>query len=139
MQEMEIGQVVRQSGVAASTLRYYETRGLIRPVGRNGLRRVYAASVMQRLSLIALGRAAGFSLEEIGAMLGDGNAPAIDRPQLLHRADQLERRIARLQALRDGLHHAARCRHADHLQCPTFQRLMRTALRRQRRHGDTGL
>lgn len=136
---MEIGQVVRQSGVAASTLRYYETRGLIRPIGRNGLRRVYAASVMQRLSLIALGRAAGFSLEEIGAMLGDGNAPAIDRPQLLHRADQLERRIARLQALRDGLRHAALCRHADHLQCPTFQRLMRTALRRQRRHSDTGL
>ncbi|MGX9721175.1 helix-turn-helix domain-containing protein [Stenotrophomonas acidaminiphila] len=138
MQEIDIGQVVQQSGVAASTLRYYETRGLIRPIGRNGLRRVYAASVMQRLSLIALGRAAGFSLEEIGAMLGDGGAPAIDRAQLLHRAGQLERRIARLQALRDGLRHAARCRHDDHLQCPVFQRLMRTALRRQRRHGDAG-
>lgn len=135
---MEIGQVVRQSGVAASTLRYYETRGLIRPIGRNGLRRVYAASVMQRLSLIALGRAAGFPLEEIGAMLGDDGTPAIDRPQLLHKAEQLERRIVRLQALRDGLRHAARCRHADHLQCPIFQRLMRAALRRQRRHGDTG-
>lgn len=138
MQEIDIGQVVRQSGVAASTLRYYETRGLIRPVGRNGLRRVYAASVMQRLSLIALGRAAGFSLEEIGAMLGDGATPDIDRPQLLHKADQLERRIARLQALRDGLRHAARCRHDDHLHCPTFQRLMRAALRRQGRRGDTG-
>jgi len=139
VQEIDIGQVVRRSGIAASTLRYYETRGLIRPIGRNGLRRVYAASVMQRLSLIALGRAAGFSLEEIGAMLGDGGAPAIDRPQLLHMADQLERRIARLQALRDGLRHAARCHHAGHLQCPTLQRLMRATLRRQRRHGDSGI
>lgn len=140
MQEIDIGQVVRQSGIAASTLRYDETRGLVQPIDRNGLRRVYATSVLQRLSLIALGRAAGFSLEEIGSMLGDGAMPGIDRPQLLRKADPLEWRITRLQALRDGLRdglrHAAGCRHADHLQCPTFQRLMRAALRRQRRRGE---
>ncbi|MCL7714979.1 helix-turn-helix domain-containing protein [Stenotrophomonas mori] len=136
MQEIDIGQVVRQSGIPASTLRYYESRGLIAPLGRNGLRRVYDASVMQRLALIALGRAAGFSLQEIGSMLGDDGVPVIDRPQLQRRADDLDRHIARLQALRDGLRHTAHCRHADHLQCPTFQRLMRSALRRQRREGD---
>jgi len=136
VQGIDIGQVVRQSGIAASTLRYDETRGLVQPIDRNGLRRVYATSVLQRLSLIALERAAGFSLEEIGSMLGDGAMPGIDRPQLLRKADPPERRITRLQALRDGLRHAAGCRHADHLQCPTFQRLMRAALRRQRRRGD---
>src|SRR5689334_23980852 len=47
------------------SLRFYEELGLIRSIGRNGLRRVYAGDVIERLSLIALGRAAGFSLEEV--------------------------------------------------------------------------
>ena len=132
MQEIDIGQVVRQSGIAASTLRYDETRGLVQPIDRNGLRRVYATSVLQRLSLIALGRAAGFSLEEIGSMLGDGAMPGIDRPQLLRKADPLERRITRLQALRDGLRHAAwlpsrRPPAMPHLPAPDARRTAPTA------------
>ncbi|MGH8054670.1 MAG: helix-turn-helix domain-containing protein [Stenotrophomonas sp.] len=130
MSELDIGQVSRQSGLPASTLRYYEERGLIRPIGRNGLRRVYEAAVMQRLALIALGRAAGFSLEEIARMFDAKGNFAVDRPQLLRKAGDLDQQILRLQALRDGLRHAARCTQADHLQCPTFQRLMNAALRR---------
>lgn len=131
MQELDIGQVSRQSGLPASTLRYYEARGLIHPLGRKGLRRVYDAAVMQRLALIALGRAAGFSLDEIAGMFDAHGQFAMDRPLLLRKANDLDRHIARLQALRDGLRHAARCQQADHLQCPTFQRLMNKALRRQ--------
>lgn len=51
MKEMDIGQVARWSGLPASTLRYYEEKGLIRSIGRNGLKRVFDASVVQRLSL----------------------------------------------------------------------------------------
>ena len=60
MKEMDIGKVSRWSGLPASTLRYYEEKGLIRSIGRNGLKRVFSDSVIQRLALIALGR------EEIG-------------------------------------------------------------------------
>jgi DNA-binding transcriptional MerR regulator len=55
---MDIAAVVRRSGVPASTLRFYEEKGLIASVGRKGLRRRFDPSVLERLALIALGRAA---------------------------------------------------------------------------------
>jgi DNA-binding transcriptional MerR regulator len=127
MKEMDIGQVARWSGLPASTLRYYEEKGLIRSIGRNGLRRVFAESVKERLSLIALGRAAGFGLDAIAGMLREDGAAAIDRAQLLAKAEQLDRSIKRLAAIRDGLRHVAACPQDSHLQCPNFQRLMNFA------------
>ena len=88
---MDITKVARQSGVPASTLRFYEEKGLIASVGRRGLRRVFDPGVLERLALIALGRAAGFSLEEIGRMFAPDGRPRIDR-QLL---DLLSQRAAR--------------------------------------------
>lgn len=127
MRELEIAEVARRSGLAASALRYYEERGLIQPIGRRGLRRVYADRVLERLALIALGRAAGLSLEEIGAMLPADGSPRIDRARLAAKADELDRGIARMTAMRDGLRHAAACRAPSHLECPRFRALMRVA------------
>jgi DNA-binding transcriptional MerR regulator len=127
MAELDIGEVARRSGLAASTLRYYEARGLIRPLGRHGLRRTFGAEVLERLSLIALGQAAGFSLAEIAAMFAPDGRLQIDRPQLLARADDVDRSIRRLTALRDGLRHAAVCQAPSHLECPSFRRLMQAA------------
>lgn len=93
MKEMDIGKVARWSGLPASTLRYYEERGLIRSIGRNGLKRVFGESVLQRLALIALGRTAGFSLDDIAAMLA---GPQIDRQLLESKADELDQTIRRL-------------------------------------------
>ena len=124
MKEMDIGKVARWSGLPASTLRYYEEKGLIRSIGRNGLKRVFGESVLQRLSLIALGRTAGFSLDDIAAMLAAENGPTIDRQLLEDKADQLDLTIRRLSAIRDGLRHAAVCPAENHLACPKFQRLM---------------
>lgn len=129
MKEMDIGKVSRWSGLPASTLRYYEEKGLIRSIGRNGLKRVFSESVIQRLALIALGREAGFSLDEIATMLAAGSQPAIDRAQLQAKADELDRSIKRLSAIRDGLRHAASCPAENHLQCPKFQQLMNLAAR----------
>ncbi len=67
---MEISQVAKKSGMSASTLRFYEEKGLIRSIGRQGIRRVFSPNVLERLELIALGRAAGFSLEEIRVFWG---------------------------------------------------------------------
>ncbi|GHD64240.1 helix-turn-helix domain-containing protein [Jeongeupia chitinilytica] len=127
MDALDIGEVIRHSGLPASTLRYYEEKGLIRPTGRRGLRRLYHPDVLQRLALIALGRTAGFSLDDIAGMFGPDGQPQIDRQQLLARADELERTIRRLGALRDGLQHAAHCPAPNHMACPTFRKLLQTA------------
>ncbi|WP_068825366.1 helix-turn-helix domain-containing protein [Pseudomonas sp. BMS12] len=134
MKEMDIGQVARWSGLPASTLRYYEEKGLIRSIGRNGLRRVFNETVLQRLALIALGRSAGFNLEDIAGMLGNDGTPAIDRERLRQRADEVDRRIRQLSSIRDGLRHAADCPEENHLQCAKFQRLMGLASKASGKH-----
>jgi len=53
---IDIAEVSRRTGVPASTLRYYEEKGLIESLGRRGLRRTFDAGVVDRLSLIALGQ-----------------------------------------------------------------------------------
>ena len=124
---LDIGEVVKRCGQPASTLRYYEEIGLIRSAGRHGLRRLYNADVLQRLALIALGRNAGFSLGEIAAMFSADGTPQIDRKQLLAKADQLDKTIKQLVAMRDGLRHAANCPAPSHLECPNFQRYLKVA------------
>ncbi|HEX5756140.1 MAG TPA: helix-turn-helix domain-containing protein [Arenimonas sp.] len=124
---MDIAEVARHAGVPASTLRFYEAKGLIVSTGRSGLRRVFDRSVLQRLSLIALGRAAGFSLDEIARMFAPDGRPEIDRNLLRAKADEIDATLPKLIALRDGLRHAARCPAPSHLECPTFQKLLRGA------------
>jgi len=121
---IDIAEVARRSRVPASTLRFYEEKGLIASVGRHGLRRLFADSVLERLALIALGRTAGFSLEEIARMLGGVGRPRIDRQLLTDKADELDRSIRKLTGMRDGLRHAAACSAPSHLECPKFRRLM---------------
>lgn len=121
---MDIAEVAKRSGVPASTLRYYEQKGLINSVGRQGLRRVFSANIFERLALIALGRAAGFSLDEIGRMVGSKGNPTIDRELLLGKADELDSSINKLMAMRDGLRHAAVCSAPSHMECPKFRRLL---------------
>jgi DNA-binding transcriptional MerR regulator len=124
---MDIAEVARRSGVPASTLRFYEEKGLIASVGRRGLRRLFGPDVLERLALIALGRAAGFSLDEIARVFAPGGRPRIDRRMLAARADEMDETIRGLIAMRDGLRHAARCTAPSHMECPTFRRLLRAA------------
>jgi DNA-binding transcriptional MerR regulator len=127
MKLIDIAEVVRRSGVPASTLRFYDEKGLIKSVGRQGIRRLFDSGVLERLSLIALGRNAGFSLDEIGAMFGPDGRPRINRAKLAAKAGELGRTIRKLVALRDGLLHAAECPAPSHMECPTFQRMLRLA------------
>ena len=124
---MDIAEVARESGLPASTLRYYEEKGLIASTGRRGLRREFSPRVLERLALIALGQAAGFSLEEIAAMFAADGRPRIDRQKLAAKADELDSAIKKMSAMRDGLRHAAACPAPSHMECPTFRRLVRAA------------
>src|ERR1051325_9496074 len=124
---MDINEVARRSGVPASTLRFYEEKGLIACSGRRGVRRVFSAGVLDRLALIALGRASGFFLDEIARMFASDGQPRSDRPLLSAKGQELDATIRRLSAMRDGLRHAAACPAPSHMECPTFQRLLRAA------------
>jgi DNA-binding transcriptional MerR regulator len=124
---LDIAEVAQRSGLPASTLRFWEDKGLITSVGRRGLRRVFEAGVMDRLALISLGRSAGFSLDEIARMFAPDGRPRIDRQMLASKARELEGTIRKLSAMRDGLRHAAACPAPSHLECPTFRRLLRVA------------
>ena len=136
---MDISEVARRSGVAASALRYYERKGLIRSLESKGARRKFAPAVLDQLALIALGQAAGFSLDEIRVMFTPGGEPDIDRAMLTAKADELERTVKRLRAMIEGLRHAAVCPAPSHATCPSFRRLLKAAAagtleNRQRRH-----
>ena len=124
---MDISEVARKSGVAASALRYYERKGLIRSLASEGARRKFAPTVLDQLALIALGQAAGFSLDEIRVMFTPGGEPHIDRAMLAAKADELERMVKRLTAMIEGLRHAAACPAPSHAACPSFQRLLKAA------------
>jgi DNA-binding transcriptional MerR regulator len=124
---MDIAEVAKRAGVPASTLRFYEEKGLIASVGRQGLRRRFNPAVLDQLAVIALGRAAGFSLDEIGSMFSVGGQPSIDRQMLAAKADEIEGTIKRLKLMRNSLRHAALCPATSHSECPTFQRLVRAA------------
>lgn len=91
--------------------------------------------MLERLALIALGRSAGFSLDEIARMFRSGGRPRIDRRLLAAKADELDETIRRLAAMRRGLRHAAACPAPNHLECPTFRRLLGGALSAPRRQG----
>lgn len=130
MKDLDIGEVSEQTGLSPATLRYYETKQLIAPSGRNGLRRRYDPSILGTLSLILLGKKAGFSLDEIRAFVqpdGESNIPAT---ALMLKADEIDLRIAELTALRDGLCHVAQCSAPTHASCPKFQRITKIALAR---------
>lgn len=129
---LDIGKVAKQSGLPASTLRYYEEKGLIQSVGRHGLRRLFDVKVLKQLSLISLGRLAGVSLEEIRGMFSKGDTLQVDRQQLLIKVEELEQKILQITAVRDGLRHAATCPEPSHLECPKFNKMILAANRQVR-------
>jgi DNA-binding transcriptional MerR regulator len=124
---VDITEVARRSGLRASTLRFYEEKGLVASIGRRGLRRVFDPGVLERLALIAVGRSAGFSLVEIARMFAPDGRPRINRRMLTAKAEELDRTIRKLTDMRDGLRQAAACRAPSHMECPTFRRILRAA------------
>ncbi|TAL54554.1 MerR family transcriptional regulator [Pandoraea sp.] len=67
---MKIGELAKLSGLAASRIRFYEAQGLLPPAQRqsNGYRE-YDPQTLTRLEIINCAQGAGFSLEEIRAVL----------------------------------------------------------------------
>lgn len=131
--ELDISQVSQLSGLAASTLRYYEEKGLIKPIGRKGLKRIYhSKDVITRLSLISLGQQAKFTLDEIARMLNHQDGPNIERASLMAKAEEIEQTIQNLLVLKRGIIHIADCPEENHFLCPNFQKIMSNSLKLNR-------
>ncbi len=128
---MDIGEVSKNSGVPTSTLRYYEEIGLISPNGRKGLRRQYPADILEKLALITLAKQAGFELDQLPKLLGKQKKIMLDKEQIKKKAIEIEMQIKRLEAVKEGLIHACHCKAPSHLECPTFQRLLTIATKKQ--------
>lgn len=128
---LDIGEVVEQTGVPPSTLRFYEEKCLIRSSGRHGLRRLFDSHVLQQLEFIYLGRHAGLSLEEIAKMFSTEGKLQVNRQFLVNKADEIEKNIERLSAVRNTLLHVAQCSAPNHMECPKFQKLLRIAGKKQ--------
>jgi MerR family redox-sensitive transcriptional activator SoxR len=106
--ELTIGEVAARSGVATSALRFYEGEGLISAHRTSGNQRRYDRAVLRRIALIQAGRAAGIPLERIRATLETlptNRTPTRRDWERTSRGwrDDLDWRIATLQALRDRL------------------------------------
>ena len=135
LNQLTIGEASKRSGLPVSTLRYYEEKGLIKSIGRDGVKRVFNGNIIEQLSLIALARYAGFSLIEIAKMFSPSGKPRINREQLLEKADELNRTIKKFKAMRDGLIHVANCPKTNQLDCLKFQKLVRNAAKIQKIEG----
>ena len=106
--ELTIGEVAARSGVAPSALRFYESRGLITAARTSGNQRRYDRAVLRRIALIQAGRAAGIPLERLRHALAElptDRTPTRRDWERLSSAwrDDIDRRIATLQALRSRL------------------------------------
>ncbi len=127
---MNIGQLARQAGVPIDTIRYYERQHLLRTAERSPAGyRIFDAGSLARLQFIRRAKALGFSLDDIAELLSlseaSGGDMAAVREAALTRLNDIDRRIAELQRMRDGLASVIkRCPgHGDLEVCPILAAL----------------
>ena len=105
---LTIGEAAQRSGVATSTLRFYEKRSLIKSVRTAGNQRRYHRSMLRRVALIRVAQTLGLTLKEISSALEslpEGRAPTKrDWEHLSNRwRSDLDDRICNLQRMREKL------------------------------------
>jgi len=111
---LTIAEVARRSGVAASALRFYEERGLIRSERTGAGHRRFPRAVLRRIAFIVFAQKVGLSLDEVAAELS-----RLPRNRVPERADwaklssawagRIDAQIAQLHRLKDGLTQCIGC------------------------------
>ncbi|MEE6176605.1 MerR family transcriptional regulator [Mycobacterium sp. 050134] len=107
---LTIGAVARASGVAPTTLRYYEQIGLVPAPSRRGGQRRYDDSVLARLEVIGLCKSAGFTLDEIALLFAD-DAPGrpVSRKLAEAKLAEIDARMEALARARTVIEWGMRC------------------------------
>ena len=128
---MNIGQASAASGVSAKMIRHYEDIGLTRSPARTPANyRTYSDSDVHVLRFIRRARTLGFGVADIRQLLGlwqNKSRPSASVKKIAGRhIDELERKIAELQAMARTLQHLSRHCHGDHRpECPILDELER--------------
>jgi Cu(I)-responsive transcriptional regulator len=126
---MNIGEAARASGVTAKMIRYYESVGLLNPVGRTSAGyRVYGPQEVHALRFVRQARRLGFLVEDIRKLLAlwqdRSRASAEVKAIAQEHVAELDRRIAELTDMRDTLAHLAKHCHGDgRPDCPILDKL----------------
>ncbi|MDB5557148.1 MAG: cueR [Enterovirga sp.] len=128
---MNIGEAAKASGVSAKMIRYYEEIGLIGRPGRSAANyRAFDAREVNELRFVKRARSLGFSVKEIARLLSlwrDRERPSRDVKAIAERhIEDLETRIAEMQAMADTLRELSRCCAGDDRpDCPILTDLAR--------------
>jgi MerR family copper efflux transcriptional regulator len=115
---VNIGVASRMSGVSAKMVRHYELLGLLPAVNRTDAGyRQYSEAEVHTLRFIRRARELGFSMDEIGELVGlwhnRRRASASVRRVAQKHADDLAQRIEAMQAMQRTLKHLIHCCHGD--------------------------
>lgn len=111
---LTIGELAARSGASTSALRFYESKGLLKPERTGGGHRMYPRSTLRRVAFVRAAQRVGLSLEEIRAALD--TLPTAATPTKADWArlsrgwrHRLDERIGELQRLRDELDQCIGC------------------------------
>lgn len=121
--DLSVGDVAKRSGVAVSTLHFYEQRGLIKSWRSDGNQRRYTRDVLRRVAVIKVAQRLGLSLGSIAAaldVLPKDRSPTAEDWRRMSSAwrDELDDRITKLARLRDELDHCIGCGCLSISDCP---------------------
>ena len=118
---MSIGEIARQAGMRPSTLRYYESIGLLPVPARVSGRRFYDSSILQRLEIIRTGQQAGFSLDELRVLFDEvleSSAPGATWHGLIQRKlQELNTLLNNVQSMKRLLEDIMECDDAALAEC----------------------
>src|SRR3954454_2909492 len=115
---LAIGELAERTGVPTTALRYYDELGLVRPTARTAGRRRYAASAVADVGVILFFREVGFTLAEIGRLIG-GDGPT-RRKIIDEKAGELAAQQHRVEVARAALEHSRQCPAGEPMKCPRF-------------------
>lgn len=127
---LRIGELARAADVRASTIRFYERRGLLLADERSRSRyRLYGDAALERLRFIRAAQSSGFTLEDIAALLELRESAAAPRAEvqamLVRRLADVQRRLSELRQVEAALSRSLdACAHgAEGACCPVVQDL----------------
>ena len=113
MKELTIGEAARQAGVSSSTLRYYETIGILPPPSRSSGQRRYGPDALKPLAVVQLAKETGFTLAEIRTLLdgvsGEAKPPGHWKQMARTKIEELESTISRMNAMKTLLEFGLEC------------------------------